>query len=515
MRSYLFRPTARYSSNCSSSCRRSAVYDNLLVPGLGKICIKNKFTISSLSDSKIRPKNTVLRFATITSQAAVASKKRDSSKNKKDRDDIVPTEKDKHLFFDRVVITVKAGNGGNGEIMRKAKSQVVRNHKYKAGRSMPKNITLPPRPPLNGQAGADVILTADESLDTLLHLHKKKKYSGRNGSNANVGETVPLRKRSADGSVNVQLSAEPTMPLQLRVPPGTVVRRKRGGTLLADITKSGQRVLVARGGRGGLGVDKTRRSGGRRKKSEDEEEMIELLDDMPSKDYTQGENGEEICLELLLRVVADVGLVGFPNVGKSSLLALLTRAQPEIANYPFTTLMPNLGVVASGPQDMDTPSSAGAVMADLPGLIQGAHKGRGLGREFLRHLRRTRMILHVVDVVEADPVADYLAVRDELRMYNPEFVQRPHVVALNKIDVLGESSNDWIEEIRSNIWKVYEENGEAENESDSDANSLKMVPPVAIIACSAVLGTGHKELLDAISSSLKSDAEVIDQSAGW
>jgi len=210
-----------------------------------------------------------------------------------------------------------------------------------------------------------------------------------------------------------------------------------------------------------------------------------------------------------------VGLVGFPNVGKSSLLALLTRAQPEIANYPFTTLMPNLGVVASGPQDMDTPSSAGAVMADLPGLIQGAHKGRGLGREFLRHLRRTRMILHVVDVVEADPVADYLAVRDELRMYNPEFVQRPHVVALNKIDVLGESSNDWIEEIRSNIWKVYEENGEAENESDSDANSLKMVPPVAIIACSAVLGTGHKELLDAISSSLKSDAEVIDQSAGW
>lgn len=202
---------------------------------------------------------------------------------------------------------------------------------------------------------------------------------------------------------------------------------------------------------------------------DDDESIVEVDDDDGWRLDAQGKPGQEATLKLVLRVKADVGLVGLPNAGKSSLLAALTRASPEVAPYPFTTLMPNLGVLQGGlgsaakeedelyiPSDEELLALAAAyeagvdvsgyqggavgpapVLADLPGLIQGAHQGKGLGRMFLRHLRRTRVMVQVVDATQPDPVADYLAVREELRLYNQEYVQRPHVVALNKCDMFG------------------------------------------------------------------------------
>ncbi|KAF6265239.1 P-loop containing nucleoside triphosphate hydrolase protein [Scenedesmus sp. NREL 46B-D3] len=162
---------------------------------------------------------------------------------------------------------------------------------------------------------------------------------------------------------------------------------------------------------------------------------VVAVEDVNWKEDAKGLPGRQLGLQLLLRVVADVGIVGFPNAGKSSLLAALTRASPEVAPYPFTTLMPNLGVMGGRAAAAAAQGSSiqAPVLADLPGLIEGAHKGVGLGRMFLRHLRRTRLLLHVVDGAAADPGTDYLAVREELRLYNPDYAARPHIVALNKV----------------------------------------------------------------------------------
>ncbi|KAK8443940.1 hypothetical protein SEVIR_9G052400v4 [Setaria viridis] len=157
--------------------------------------------------------------------------------------------------------------------------------------------------------------------------------------------------------------------------------------------------------------------------------------DASDKVLTHGQPGEEVSLELILRVVADVGLVGLPNAGKSTLLSAITLARPDIADYPFTTLMPNLGGLGGDPALGALQFSSEATLADLPGLIEGAHLGKGLGRNFLRHLRRTRVIVHVVDAGADDPVNDYKIVREELRMYNPQYLERPYVVVLNKIDL--------------------------------------------------------------------------------
>ncbi|CAL4927854.1 unnamed protein product [Urochloa decumbens] len=218
--------------------------------------------------------------------------------------------------------------------------------------------------------------------------------------------------------------------LRIPVPVGTVVKRKKGA-VLADLTHPGDEVLVARGGQGGISLIDVPEYKRRKAMAL----SPNIMRDASDKVLTHGQPGEEVSLELILRVVADVGLVGLPNAGKSTLLSAITLARPDIADYPFTTLMPNLGRLGGDPALGALQFSSEATLADLPGLIEGAHLGKGLGRNFLRHLRRTRVIVHVVDAAADDPVHDYKIVREELRMYNPQYLERPYVVVLNKIDL--------------------------------------------------------------------------------
>ena len=205
-------------------------------------------------------------------------------------------------------------------------------------------------------------------------------------------------------------------------------------------------------------------------------QTIEVEDDWRTD--MRGMPGEECMLQLLLRLVADVGLVGLPNAGKSALLAALSKARPEIASYPFTTLVPNLGVMGR---------EGDPVLVDLPGLIEGAHIGRGLGRNFLRHVRRTRILLHVVDVSLSEPASDYETIREELRMYNPEYCTRPHLIALNKIDLVTPAER--LEEIRLSIQRTAEERREIHS-----GGSL----PDHMIYTSALTGEGVDELQRAL-----------------
>ncbi|KAL5975083.1 hypothetical protein ACLOJK_031759 [Asimina triloba] len=305
-----------------------------------------------------------------------------------------------HKYFDQVIITVRSGDGGHGAVLsmpnQKVASKTKTKHDEKTRRkSLYKrdsdgSLILP-----MGGHGADVVIYADESKDSLLEFHKKSRYNAKRG--ANVDAMGVLTSQMRDGF------AAPT--LRIPVPVGTVVKRKRG-TFLADLACPGDEILVARGGQGGVLV--------------------------------LGQPGEEVSLELILRVVADVGLVGLPNAGKSTLLAATTHAKPDIADYPFTTLMPNLGRLDGDPSLGALRYSSGATLADLPGLIEGAHLGKvlhctlrligfylldhlvlnnllflqGLGRNFLRHLRRTRLLVHIVDAAVDDPINDYRTVKE-------------------------------------------------------------------------------------------------------
>lgn len=399
------------------------------------------------------------------------------------------------------MVSVRAGAGGPGERGRERKAKRVKNFKYTPGRSTPKWIELPPAEPADGGRGGDVVLVVDTAYDSLLHLHRRTGvWEAKKGP---PGAAAP---DNAAGRAERMRVAPDAKPLRIPVPPGTVVRRKRTGTLLGDLTEPGQALLVARGGRGGLGIERAERvtRANRRERQRgdrdwlEDESLIEL--DAVAREATAGEPGEEVTLELLMRVVADVGLVGLPNAGKSSLLAASTRASPNIQPYPFTTLMPNLGVVGAAPEGGPAAAAGGrAVLADLPGLIEDAHKGRGLGREFLRHLRRTRAMVVVVDASAPDPAADYRVVREELRMYNPDYVRRPHVLALNKLDVPG--TPERLEEIRAGI-EAY---------SDSEEAGL---PPSATVAISAKDGEGVDELLRAVRE-LVGDTPDVDEDGFW
>ncbi|KAG6540873.1 hypothetical protein Mapa_017748 [Marchantia paleacea] len=344
-------------------------------------------------------------------------------------------EKEAHKYFDQVVIIVRSGDGGHGSVLdmpsssmgpipkvygqRKYEKEKPAKKEKKTGalkRSSDGSLLLP-----MGGHGGDVILIADETVDTLLDLHKKKRYNAKRGANVDAsGPLTPMLRDGASAST-----------LRISVPVGTVVKRKRGGKLLADLSKAGDSVTVARGGRGGISMLELPKNNRRPVRNVN----AAIITDPDDKVLTLGSTGEEVQLELTLRVVADVGLVGFPNAGKSSLLAAVTRAKPEIADYPFTTLMPNLGRMEGSPDMNDGGFASGPTLADLPGLIKGAHLGKGLGRMFLRHLRRTRLLLHVVDASAEDPIRDYKALREELYMYNPDYVARPHIVVLNKLDL--------------------------------------------------------------------------------
>jgi len=289
------------------------------------------------------------------------------------------------VFIDSAKIYIKSGNGGNGVIS-------FRREKYVAYGGPDGG---------DGGKGGDVIFITDPNISTLMDFKYKRKYvaeSGENGSGNN--------KYGKDGD-----------DLIIKVPAGTQIIRDDTNELIADLAKPGQKAIVLRGGRGGRGNAKFASA------------------TLKTPRFAEsGEEGKELYVRLELKLLADVGLVGFPNAGKSTLLASCTNARPKIANYPFTTLYPNLGVVYHKGKSF--------VMADIPGLIEGAHKGEGLGYDFLKHIERTKLILHIVDVSDpmSDPIDDFKKINDEMYLYSDRLKEIPQIAVLNKIDAVDPSS---------------------------------------------------------------------------
>ena len=324
------------------------------------------------------------------------------------------------MFADTAKIIIKSGKGGNGHVS-------FRREKY-----------VPDGGPDGGDGGkgGDVIFEVDESLNTLNDYRHKRKFAAQPGEEG--GKKNCHGKNGAD--------------LILKVPEGTIIKDAESGKVIADMSGDNKRVTILRGGRGGLGNQHFATS------------------TMQAPKYAQpGQEAIEIEVALELKVIADVGLVGFPNVGKSTLLSRVTNAQPKIANYHFTTLQPNLGVV-------DMEDGFGFVIADIPGLIEGASEGIGLGHEFLRHIERTKVMIHIVDAAGTegrDPIADIKAINKELEAYNPELLKKPQVIAANKIDAIYGDENEIIKGLREEF----------------ETEGIKVFP------ISAVSGQGLKELL--------------------
>ena len=297
-------------------------------------------------------------------------------------------------FIDQARIAVRGGRGGDGIV-------AFRREKY-----------VPAGGPSGGDGGrgGDVLLRADPNLQTLLDFKYQRLFAAADGVRGG-----PNRSSGASGK-----------PLLIKVPCGTEVRDCRTGILLGDLTEVGQELLVARGGRGGLG----------------NAHYLSNRNRAPEK-CTEGREGESWDLQLELKLLAEVGIIGQPNAGKSTLIAVLSAARPRIADYPFTTLVPNLGVVRRSSGD-------GTVFADIPGLIAGAAQGAGLGHDFLRHIERTRLLLHLVDASSDDVVADLKVVEDELRAYGHGLEARPRLIVLSKRELLEEGElEERIEQVRA------------------------------------------------------------------
>ena len=283
------------------------------------------------------------------------------------------------MFFDEAKIYVKAGDGGDGCVS-------FRREKY---------VPLGGPNGGDGGKGGDVYLAANRHLNTLIAFKRRVHFKAQRGAH---GKGKGQKGRQGDDVI-------------VEAPPGTVVRDAETEELIADLTEEGQRALVAQGGRGGRG-----------------NAAFATSTNQAPRIAERGAPGQERWLYLELKLIADVGVVGVPNAGKSTLLSVVSAARPKIAAYPFTTLEPNLGVVALG-------DYTSFVMADIPGLIEGAHAGAGLGHEFLRHIERTRMIIHLLDGASADPLADYESINDELALFDPELARKPQLVVLNKMDL--------------------------------------------------------------------------------
>lgn len=282
------------------------------------------------------------------------------------------------MSYDEARIHVRSGDGGNGIVH-------FRREKY-----------VPRGGPSGGDGGkgGDVILVVKPTLNTLIHFSRQTHFRAESG--APGGTSNKTGRSGAD--------------LVIDVPPGTVVRDAETGEVIADLVAPGQRVIVARGGRGGRGNARFATS-----------------TNQAPRIAEKGEPGEERWLTLELKLLADVGIVGVPNAGKSTLLSVISNARPKIADYPFTTLQPNLGVVVLDDRDL--------VFADIPGLVEGAHLGAGLGHDFLRHVQRTRVLIHVLDGAADDPIADFHQINTELALFDDRLAQKPQVVVLNKLDL--------------------------------------------------------------------------------
>lgn len=324
------------------------------------------------------------------------------------------------MFADRARIFIRSGKGGDGHV------------------SFRRELFVPAGGPDGGDGGkgGDIIFEVDKGMTTLADYRHRGKFCAQDGEQG--GKKRCHGKNGSD--------------LILKVPEGTIIKEAESEKVIADMSGENQRQVILKGGRGGQG------------------NMHYATATMQAPKYAQpGQSAQELWVKLELKVIADVGLVGFPNVGKSTLLSRVTNAKPKIANYHFTTLNPNLGVV-------DLEGGRGFVIADIPGLIEGASEGVGLGHEFLRHIERTRVMIHMVDAASTegrDPIDDIYKINEELRAYNPEIAKRPQVIAANKIDAIYAGDEDPIQRIRDE----FEPKG------------------IKVFAISAVSGKGLKELL--------------------
>lgn len=327
------------------------------------------------------------------------------------------------MFADRAKIFIKSGKGGDGHV------------------SFRRELYVPCGGPDGGDGGdgGDIIFEVDDGLNTLSDFRQVRKYAAQDGEQG--GKKRCHGKNGGD--------------LIVKVPEGTVIKDFESGKVIADMSGENRREVILKGGRGGQG------------------NMHYATPTMQAPKYAQpGQSGQELWVQLELKVIADVGLVGFPNVGKSTLISRVSNARPKIANYHFTTLNPHLGVV-------DIDGGKGFVMADIPGLIEGASEGIGLGHDFLRHIERTRVLVHVVDAASTegrDPLKDIRAINKELEAYNPDLMKRPQIIAANKTDVIYAEDEDPVAKLKAEF----------------EPKGIKVYP------ISAVSGQGVKELLYAV-----------------
>ncbi len=332
------------------------------------------------------------------------------------------------MFADRAKIMIRSGKGGNGHVSFRRELYVA-NGGPDGG---------------DGGKGGDLIFEVDEGLNTLYDYRHKRKFAAGDGE-----EGGKRRCHGKDGKDVV-----------LKVPEGTVIKEANTSKVVADMSGENRRQIILKGGKGGLG----------------NQHFATATMQVPK--YAQpGQPAMEMEVTLELKVIADVGLIGFPNVGKSTLLSRVTNADPKIANYHFTTLNPNLGVV-------DLPNGKGFVMADIPGLIEGASEGVGLGHEFLRHIERTKMMIHVVDAAGIEgrnPIEDIYKINAELEAYNPEIAKRPQVIAANKTDLIYSEDEDPVELLKAEF----------------EPKGIKVFP------ISGVSGKGIQELLYYVSEELQ------------
>ncbi len=317
----------------------------------------------------------------------------------------IKAKKENIMFTDKARIFVKAGNGGNGAIS-------FRREKYVAAGGPDGG---------DGGRGGNVIFKAEPGMTTLMDFKYKRKYTAQSGEDG-----AGKRRKGANGG-----------DITIKVPPGTVIRDAKSGRVIADMSDTGREAVIARGGNGGWG----------------NAHFATAVRQTPNF-AKNGQPGDEREITLELKLLADVGLVGFPNVGKSTLLSATTKADPKIANYHFTTLEPNLGVVDLG-------DGRSFVMADIPGIIEGASEGIGLGHEFLRHIERTRILLHIIDVSGTEgrnPAEDFDIINGELSKYDMELEERPQIVVANKTDIIQDAGayKTFLEEMKKRGIEVFE-----------------------------------------------------------